>query len=260
MRKIIKLSIFGFGFLAIIASVSYIIFPSQTKELGRKLINSSKSILINLRDEHQRKKFSTYQPGADEIWGIDISHHQKEINWNEIENNKPSFVFLKSTEGTTHVDKKHKAYKNKLNDLSILSGSYHFFSYNTKGSAQAKYFLKNTKIKKGDLTPVLDVEFKNNMPNKNEVVVNINEFIEYIKDEIGVTPIIYCECDFYDKYLKGNLKSKCNYWISDFWREPVCDYIIWQKTDKFRHQAFKGTVDFNVLKGTKNDLYNLSIK
>jgi lysozyme len=260
MKKIIKISFFGFAFFAIIALVSYIIFPNQTKAVSTKTINSTKKIILNLRDKHQKAKFSTYQPTADEIWGIDISHHQKEINWNEIGNNKPYFVFLKSTEGTTHIDTKHKAYKKKFNDLSIPSGSYHFFSYSTNGTAQAKHFLKNTKIKNGDLMPVLDVEFKNKMPNKSEVITNINEFIEHINEQVGTSPIIYCECDFYYKYLKDNLMSECSYWISDFWREPKCDYILWQKTDKFQHKAFKGTVDFNILKGTKNDLNNLLIK
>lgn len=260
MKKIIKLSVFGIVFFAIVASVSFIIFPNQTKLVSRELINSTKKIILNVRDKYQKTKFSTYQPSRDEVWGIDISHHQKEINWNEIENNKPYFVFLKSTEGTTHIDTKHKAYKNKFNDLSIPTGSYHFFSYATRGNEQAKHFLKNTKINKGDLIPVLDVEFTNNMPNKSVVISNINEFIEHIKDEIGIQPLIYCESDFYYKYLKGNLKSECYYWISDFWREPKCDYILWQKTDKFQHKAFKGTVDFNVFKGTKNDLNNLLLK
>lgn len=259
MRKIIKISFYGFTFFAIIALVSYIPFPSQTKAVSSKIINSTKKTL-NLRDKHQSKKFTTYQTSEDEIWGIDISHHQKEINWDEIENNKPGFVFLKSTEGSTHIDTKHKAYKKKFDDLSIPSGSYHFFSYISSGKEQAKHFLKNTDIKKGDLLPVLDVEFKNNMPSKDKVISNINEFIEYIKEETGVAPLVYCECDYYYKYLKGNLKSECQYWISDFWRTPTCDFILWQKTDKFQHKAFKGTVDFNILKDTENGLNSLLIR
>jgi lysozyme len=260
MKRIIKIAFLGFAFFAALVLVSYVIFPKQTKAVGRALIDKTKKNILNLRSEHQKAKFSDYESPEDEIWGVDISHHQTGINWNEIGDNKPYFVFLKSTEGTSHIDTKHRAYKKKFNNFSIPSGSYHFFSYSTSGLAQAKHFLKNTEIKRGDLIPVLDVEFKNKMPNKSEIRSNINEFIKHIKEEVGVSPIIYCECDFYYKYLKDNLKIDCNYWISDFWREPKCDYILWQKTDKFKHKAFKGTVDFNILKGTINDLDKLLIK
>ena len=40
----------------------------------------------------------------------------------------------------------------------IRTGSYHFFSTKSAGTAQAKYFLKYSRFLKGDLPPVLDVE------------------------------------------------------------------------------------------------------
>lgn len=260
MKKIIKVCSIGFALVIIIAFTSFVIFPSQTKTVSYKLISSTKRASFNLPNKGEIVKIVTHQTKENEIWGIDISHHQREINWEEMAKNKPHFVFLKSTEGSSHTDTKHKAYKKKFEELSIPSGSYHFFTYSSTGKAQAKHFLKNSDIKKGDLLPVLDVEFKNKMPNKDVVISNINEFIEHIVQELGVTPLIYCECDYYFKYLKDNLTSECQYWISDFWRPPTCDYVLWQKTDKFRHEAFKGTIDYNILKGTKNDLINLSIK
>ena len=260
MKKIIKISLFVFAFFAIIALAGYIILPKQTSQLSGQLISSTKGFLIDLRGKRQNIKYASYEPKENEIWGIDISHHQKGIDWGEIEKNKPYFVFLKSTEGATHTDTKHKEYKQKFDELSIPSGSYHFFTYTSSGKEQAKHFLRNSNLKKGDLLPVLDVEFKKNMPHKEKVIANINEFIEHIKQETGVVPLIYCECDYYYKYLKGNLKSECQYWISDFWRTPTCDFILWQKTDQFQHNAFNGTIDFNVFTGTVGDLSDLLIK
>lgn len=260
MKKIIRFSIVGIASLAILFLFSYMIAPNKTKEVSKQVLVTSKKNILKVRGKYHETKFNSYQPSTNEIWGIDVSHHQREIKWNEIENNKPYFVFLKATEGTTHIDTKHKEYKEKFSNLSIPTGSYHFFSYSTSGTAQAKHFLKHAEVSKGNLIPVLDVEFTNKMPGKDEIIKNVNQFIAHIVDELGVAPLIYCECDFYEKYLKGNLNNECNYWISDFWREPKCDYIFWQKTDKFQHKAFKGTIDFNILKGDMNDLKTLLIK
>mgnify|MGYP005988522209 FL=1 len=260
MRRILKRIVIGVFISAIVGLIGYAIFPDQVKSIGKKVVKSTKQALIKVRDEKHKEKYKSFKPNESSVWGIDISHHQTGINWDELNKNKPYFVFLKSTEGTSHIDNKHRVYKNKLDELSIPSGSYHFFSYSTSGREQAKHFLNNTYLKKGDLHPVLDVEFKNHMPNKSNVINNVNEFVEYVNNELGVAPIIYCECDFYYKYLKDNLKSECIYWISDFWREPKCDYVLWQKTDKFRHSAFKGTIDYNVLNGTQDELENLKLK
>ncbi len=241
-------------------TASFIIFPNKTKVIKQKGVRIVKKSILYSRGSYQTKQFSTYQPGENEIWGIDISHHQKSINWNEMERNKPKFVFLKSREGSTHIDTKHKVYKKRLKNLSIPTGSYHFFSYGSSGIKQAKHFLKNANVKKGDLTPVLDVEFKNNMPNKDYVTKNITDFMNYITNELGVPPLIYCECDYYNKYIKDKINTNTQYWISDFWRTPKCNYLIWQKTDRFKHKAFKGTVDFNTFNGNLNDLNKLILK
>lgn len=165
-------------------------------------------------------------------WGIDISHHQRTIDWELlVEKNKPDFVFLKTTEGSTHVDTKYSTYLKKLRGFKIRVGAYHFFSYQSSGKSQAKNFIKNAKLTKGDLHPVLDVEFRNRMNSPTWIRREIKSFCTEIKNEYGVYPIIYCECAYYHKYLKRDL-ANLNFWISDLWREPTCDYVIWQYTDK----------------------------
>lgn len=194
------------------------------------------------------------------IWGIDISHHQKNINWNNLDHKKPHFVFLKATEGASHCDTKYNEHKKILRQKEILNGSYHFFSYTTSGKKQSDFFMKIAKFKKGDLAPVLDVEFKKNMPLKHKVRKELLAFINNVETKLGVKPIIYCEYDFYKKYLKDDLKDQYPLWISDFYREPKNNYTFWQKTDKFKHPAFKGNIDYNIFNGSLSDLEKLKIK
>ena len=80
------------------------------------------------------------------VWGIDLSHHQKNVNWDQIECEKPYFIFFKATEGATHTDRMYHQYKMEAADRDIKVGSYHFFSYTTSGKDQALHFLKTAHI------------------------------------------------------------------------------------------------------------------
>ena len=44
-----------------------------------------------------------------EYHGIDVSHHQKQIDWEQVKKDKNiEFVYIKATEGATHLDKQYK--------------------------------------------------------------------------------------------------------------------------------------------------------
>ncbi len=235
--------------LFLLASVAGIMFQEQIKKH-----------LIELRDWAATKEYNNFKPGKDPVWGIDISHHQQQISWDQLDESLPAFVFLKTTEGSTHIDTRYKEYKRRLNEKGIPTGAYHFFSYTSTGIEQAKHFLKFANLKIGDLPPVLDAEFTSGMPRKEKVQQESLAFIQYVEKKIGVQPIIYCECDYFNEYLNGKLNGRKTLWISDFWRKPTCDYTFWQKTDKFKHPAFKGTVDYNVFNGSLEELGMLQLK
>lgn len=185
------------------------------------------------------------------IWGIDISHHQKKINWNYlVEQNKPDFIFLKCTEGVTHQDSKYKTYKKNAQQYDILVGAYHFFSYQTPGKEQAENFIEHAKLSEGDLIPVLDLEYVKNRKTYKNKVGEIKVFCQKIKSKYGVNPIIYCEYDYKQKVL-GSDFDDFTFWISNLYREPRCDYVFWQYTDKGNVKGI-GKIDNNKLNPSKN--------
>lgn len=194
------------------------------------------------------------------IWGIDISHHQRNIDWSLLSTQKPHFIFFKATEGATHKDTKYHDYAVRARRDSIIVGAYHYFSYQSSGKDQALFFLKVANPQKGDLPPVLDVEFRKKMPERKKVTNEILDFIETIDKEMGIKPIIYCECDYYNKYIKPYTDDNNPLWISDFWREPRCSWLFWQKTDRHKIKGIAGTVDYNIFKGKKQELINLLIE
>ena len=209
-------------------------------------LNSSSDVV---QSPDNRKHAS--RPGS--VWGIDLSHHQPHIDWDRMARlQKPHFIFLKATEGTSHTDTRYRSYISKARDLHIPVGAYHFFSYNTPGANQARHFIRQSRLQKGDLLPVLDVEYRPKMKGKKWIISEIDAFCREIKAEYGVYPIIYCECAFFQQYLQHHF-ADLHYWISDLHRQPRCNYLIWQYTDKGFVEGI-GYVDKNRLRKGENIL------
>jgi lysozyme len=187
------------------------------------------------------------------IWGIDISHHQVKIDWDIlVKENKPSFAYLKATEGSTFNDPQFVARYKKMKSLRIPTGAYHFFTYQSNGKSQAANFINILKLSKGDLLPALDLEFRNSKLKSTAWIKNeIKSFCTEIKSKYGIYPVIYCENDYKIKYLSDSFFNDFKYWISDFYREPKSDYDLWQYSDKGSVNGI-GNVDVNRLrKGLK---------
>lgn len=213
-------------------------------------------LLLQTNGYGQKKQIINFQTVTSEnkIWGIDVSHHQSDIDWKSLLRQKPHFIFFKATEGASIKDSKYEENYYEARNYGIIVGSYHFFSYRSSGVEQANNFLKVAKYKSGDLPLVIDAEYSRKMPSKKVVTKELTDFMKIITRKTGKKPIVYCDYDFYIQYLKGNLKNKHYLWICDYRQQPECDWTFWQTTDKFEIQGVKGRVDLNIFNGTRADL------
>ena len=115
-------------------------------------------LLFSCGDE---KKISKFEFKDNSIFGIDVSHYQKKIDWEKVSKNtnpKIQFVYIKASEGVTWKDKRFKYnYKNaKSNNLRV--GVYHFFSPSTLGKNQFKEFKTIYPKDENDLPVMIDCE------------------------------------------------------------------------------------------------------
>jgi GH25 family lysozyme M1 (1,4-beta-N-acetylmuramidase) len=97
--------------------------------------------------------------------GPDISHHQQQV---DLARAKPHvhFMFLKATDGTGFVDKTFATRWQKLAQLGIPRGAYHF-ARPGDASAQAAHFIKVAKqngFRAGDVA-IIDVEDPSDDPD-----------------------------------------------------------------------------------------------
>lgn len=201
-------------------------------------------------------------PSPDEnypIWGLDLSHHQPKIKWESLCGQKPSFLIFKATEGTTHSDKCFKSNWSETKKRSIIRGAYHFFSYTSPGALQAKHFIRSVKIEKGDLPPVLDIEFKKRMPKDKWIVREIKAWLKVVETHYKVKPIIYVNECYYNRYIKNKIKGNYHLWICDYKKQPNMRWTFWQVTDSHTVDGIDGYVDKNVFAGSERELYKLTV-
>ena len=213
---------------------------------------------------------------TERIYGIDISRHQHEkgrkrfaINWSELritslgpKNNAEgqtfpvSFVYIKSTEGTTvrnrYFIKDYAAARAK----GIRTGAYHFFSLKSTALAQATYFVNHTLFRPDDFPPVLDVEPTDAQIRKiggtKELLRRIRIFMEYVEKRTGMKPILYINQGFVNRHLANaaDIKQRYNVWIARYGEyKPDVKLVYWQLTPDGRVKGITGPVDINVFNG-----------
>ena len=204
------------------------------------------------------------------IIGVDVSAYQADINMNKLKEQNIKFIYIKATEGSKKKDDRFDENWKKAKDADLLSGAYHFFSYDSEGKKQAENFIKTMgKDIKGRLLPVVDVEYygdkEQNPPDKEDVVRELKIFIETVEKEYGVKPLIYSGTKIYNNYLKEDF-NQYKKWISSFYT-PISwnykdDWYIWQYLNRGELDGYTGGerfIDLNILNKEK-ELEDLIVK
>ncbi len=170
---------------------------------------------------------------SDPVLGIDVSHHQRRINWDTVKGQSVSFAYIKATEGSTFKDSLFESNYNHAKKAGVLVGAYHYFTFCSSARDQFRNFVKNATAVTGDLPPAVDVEFIGNCKKRLSIDSLHNElryFLEKTQLEYGVTPIIYTTEDFYDLY-KLNQFDEYHFWVRSINKRPKIktkNMLIWQ--------------------------------
>lgn len=90
--------------------------------------------------------------------GIDVSHYQGTINWQQVKAAGIVFAFIKATEGTTFVDNLFLHNWQTAKAFGVARGAYHFYRFAADPIMQADHFVELLNKDFGELLPVVDVE------------------------------------------------------------------------------------------------------
>ena len=225
----------------------------------------------------ERMRYTT-----ERIYGIDIAKYQHgkgrravPIHWDKLRithigkrgsNNvrgtadyPVSFVYIKSTEGTTIRNRFYLNDYTQARKHDIRTGAYHFWSVRTSGAEQATYFIRNTLFRDGDLPPVLDVEPTNAQITQSGGVERmfreIRIWLKAVERHTGVKPILYVNQMFVNNHLskQPDLKRDYRVWIARYSEyKPDVRLTYWQLCPDGRVAGIQGDVDINVFNGYKS--------
>lgn len=203
-------------------------------------------------------------PVGHSVYGVDVSHYQKEIDWLQVRENEVSFAFVKATEGRSLKDKHFQENWEGAGAAGIIRGAYHFYLPNLQPEVQAENFISTVKLSPGDLPPVLDVEVRGRKPVA-QLRKDLKVWLEKVEKTYGVKPIIYTGSNFYQEYLAGHF-DEYHLWIAHYKvpklkleKSEKLKLGFWQYTDVGAIKGIKGKVDCNVFYGSMRELRSVCI-
>lgn len=189
--------------------------------------------------------------GGSMAHGIDVSHYQGRINWDEVARDpKITYVYLKATEGVNTIDDTYNYNFNECKRVGLKVGSYLFFRPHL--SAQRQFDLFNSRVdsRKQDLLPVIDAEVIKGVSNAT-FQARLLELCDLFEAEYGKKPIIYTGKNFYNRHIHGNAKLRAyKYFIAAYaFNEPELygdeDYVMWQYSATGSVRGIRGNVDMS---------------
>lgn len=200
-------------------------------------------------------------PSFDEypVQGIDVSHHQKMINWAQLDKKAVQFAFIKATEGGNHKDSLFQYNWRMARDNQIPAGAYHFFTFCKDGEEQARNYIHYVPKDSIDLPPIVDLEYGGNcrIENRREDLIHeIAVYLEIIEDHYKEKVIIYTTNEFYRNYLINKFVDN-PVWIRDILSEPDLPdgrkWLFWQFTNRGQLDGINTLVDQNAFSGSRSE-------
>lgn len=180
--------------------------------------------------------------------GIDVSHHQGNINWHTVAKNKKiQFVYLKATEGKTYIDPKYKKNLTQAKAAGFRVGSYHFFRMTSSPAEQFENIRKTIVKSQQDLIPMIDVETTDGY-DKKVVQRAVAELCTLVEKHYGKRPIIYSTMRHYNEILAPKFNNYTLY-IGRYNKKnpPKINgggkYDIWQYSENGRIKGIQKRVD-----------------
>jgi lysozyme len=192
--------------------------------------------------------------------GVDVSHHQGNIDWQKVKEAGMSFAFIKSTEGVGYEDPLFAKNYKEAKEAGLITGAYHYATPSTMEDAvaEADYFIETiTKyggFQQDDLPPALDLEEDKGL-DQDQLSSWARKWIERVKEKIGRQPIIYT----YKWFAQTKLNESLNdipLWFARYGVNQPEDSGGWtqwtflQYSSKGSVSGIKGNVDLNEFDGS----------
>lgn len=188
-----------------------------------------------------------------DVHGIDVSHHQGEIDWSAVAGDGVAFAFIKASEGGDFVDPRFTENWQGSAEAGVRRGAYHFFTLCRPGARQAENFIRTVPKDANALPHVIDAEHMgpcNQSATVEDVAGEFEVFLDRLEAHYGRRPLIYTTRQFHDAYLMERFTQE-RFWIRSLVVPPGFrheQWTVWQYHNRGRRAGISGPVDLSVLR------------
>lgn len=216
---------------------------------------------------HGAKEYDVCLPTGYLCYGIDVSHHQGKIDWENVAlssaaNGYPMrFAIMKATEGSTFIDSEYLDNIRQARKAGFVCGVYHFYNPGASPEKQAEHYINTVKLLKGDFVPVVDIERSGR--SSGDLQRELLVFLKALEAHYGVKPLIYASTKFRKRHLDNAEIDGYPFWVAHYYvSRPETDrpWVMWQFTDRASVTGIDGYTDLNVFRGTEAVFNSLRIK
>ena len=192
--------------------------------------------------------------------GIDVSEHNKSIDFRKVKESGIDFVFIRIgwrgyTEGILHADASFKTYYKNAKDSGLLVGVY-FFSQaisEEEAVAEAELALAMLDGFSLDLPVVYDFEIINDDEartdalSREQCTANALAFMDTVGKRYDV--MLYANSDLIRNRYDMDALKDYELWYAQYNSIPECDhdFLIWQYTDKGEGSGIDKETDLNIM-------------
>lgn len=227
---------------------------------------ANKDIIIVDDEQYNSELFdcSSYCKYEDEYYtsmaGIDISEHNKYIEFKEVKESGIDFVFIRAawrgySEGRLHDDYYFNFNYEEAKENGLLVGVYMFSQAIDEKEAieEANHLLKLLNHRDLDLPVVYDFEYidtdeaRTDGITKEQCTKNAIAFFNVIEEEYDV--MLYANSVLLNDYYDMDQLSKYPLWYAQYYKKPICDYDfnIWQYSDEGVIPGIEEKTDLNIM-------------
>jgi len=196
------------------------------------------------------------------VRGIDISHHQRAIDWPKVAGQGIQFAYIKATEGGNHRDRRYTENWREAQKAGIVVGAYHFFTFCRSGREQALNFIRTVPKQNGVLPPAVDLEFGGNcqMAPGFDLRKELHDYRRAILSAYARDPIFYVTPGLYRSGLVDAIITN-QLWFRNIYGKPQVNpadrWIFWQYANRGRIPGINTYVDLNVFNGNTANFEDL---
>lgn len=233
------------------------------RKLGRRIgclfLSAMIGIVGNGAIENVQHKMVSYADTTEDVRlkGIDVSHHQGQIDWKAVKEDGIDFAIIRCGYGqdiASQDDKYWKANADGCTKYGIPFGTY-LYSYATtpeKAIGEAKHVLRLVKGYDLQYPIYLDIEDSSQSGlSAKQLAAIAKAFVETI-EEAGYEAGIYSGYNWFVGYLTEPDFDNWDRWVARY--NSYCgynkDYNMWQYSSKGTVDGINGNVDMDYLIGT----------